>query len=837
MTTLPEPLPPEALRWKFDPGESLAVDGDELSTDTFIGQERAERALAFGLRMRPAEFNLYVAGPSGTGKHTMCNSYCQRVAEEYAVPDSVVFVHNFSDPDKPVWLKFPPGIGVAFRNDMGALITELQEFIPKAFEDETHEERRKEVIEGAQARQRERLSALEKRAKEAGFTIQMSAKGMNVVPLIDGEPATSETFDKLPEEEREKLEEGRLGLGEHINEFVKETRSLEKEIRERVREFDKEIGLTAVKAPLDDLRDKYKYFDKTLSYLDSVETHILENLSNFRTSDDEGGSGGGGPLAMMMRQPKEEDPFRVYEVNVVVDNSDLSAGPVIFESNPNFSNLFGRLERRAHFGTYTPDFTMVRAGSMIQANGGFLILNALDVLTNPGVWPALKRAIRDRCVRIEDLGETYGWTQGTIKPEPVPVDAKVILMGSLKHYYLLLHHDEDFGKLFRVKADFSSEIKRTPESLRDFRAFIEFHRKEGDLLPLGDDAVARILEMCSRLVSNKEKLSARFGEVRELLLEANHWARQEGVMEVRSKHVVRAEDERRFRANLLDERLREQIVEGSLMIDVEGDVVGQVNGLAVLSLGDYSFGKPSRITAQTFMGDSGLVNIERESKLSGSIHDKGVLILQGYLGATYARKRPLALSASICFEQSYSGVDGDSASSTELYAILSSLSELPIRQGFAVTGSVNQRGEIQPIGGVNEKIEGYFEVCREMGALDGGQGVIIPHQNVKNLMLRDEVIEAVTEGKFKVYSVRTVDEGISILTGVPAGERDPGTGEFPPGTVHGLVQEKLKSMYENLRRLRRGKEDDEEEEENPAPPEEGPPSPPDPPPRPPRRSG
>ncbi|MEE9239996.1 MAG: Lon-insertion domain-containing protein, partial [bacterium] len=400
-----------------------------------------------------------------------------------------------------------------------------------------------------------------------------------------------------------------------------------------------------------------------------------------------------------------------------------------------------------------------------------------------------------------------------------------------------LHHDEDFGKLFRVKADFSSEIKRTPESLRDFRAFIEIHRKEGDLLPLGDDAVARILEMCSRLVSNKEKLSARFGEVRELLLEANHWARQEGVMEVRSKHVVRAEDERRFRANLLDERLREQIVEGSLMIDVEGDVVGQVNGLAVLSLGDYSFGKPSRITAQTFMGDSGLVNIERESKLSGSIHDKGVLILQGYLGATYARKRPLALSASICFEQSYSGVDGDSASSTELYAILSSLSELPIRQGFAVTGSVNQRGEIQPIGGVNEKIEGYFEVCREMGALDGGQGVIIPHQNVKNLMLRDEVVEAVTEGKFKVYSVRTVDEGISILTGVPAGERDPGTGEFPPGTVHGLVQEKLKSMYENLRRLRRGKEDDEEEEENPAPPEEGPPSPPDPPPRPPRRSG
>jgi predicted ATP-dependent protease len=533
-------------------------------------------------------------------------------------------------------------------------------------------------------------------------------------------------------------------------------------------------------------------------------------------------------MAMMMRQPREENPFWVYEVNVVVNNSDLSAGPVVFESNPNFNNLFGRLERRAHFGTYTTDFTLVRAGSMIQANGGFLILNALDVLTNPGVWPALKRAIRDRCVRIEDLGETYGWTQGAIKPEPVPVDAKVVLIGSPMIYYLLLRHDEDFGKLFRVKADFSSEIKRTPESLRDFRAFIEFHRKKGDLLPVGDDAVGRILEMCSRLVSDKEKLSARFGEVRELLLEANHWARQEGVMELEARHVIRAEDERRFRANLLDERLREQIVEGSLMIDVEGEVVGQINGLAVLSLGDYSFGKPSRITAQTFMGNSGVVNIERESKLSGSIHDKGVLILQGYLGATYARKRPLTLSASICFEQNYSGVDGDSASSTELYAILSSLSELPIRQGFAVTGSVNQRGEIQPIGGVNEKIEGYFEVCREMGALDGGQGVLIPHQNVKNLMLRDEVIDAVKAGKFRIYAVHTVDEGISILTGLPAGERDPESGEFPPGSVHGLVGEKLKFMYENLRRLRREREDDEEDEEkeeNPTALEEELPSP------------
>jgi predicted ATP-dependent protease len=440
-------------------------------------------------------------------------------------------------------------------------------------------------------------------------------------------------------------------------------------------------------------------------------------------------------------------------------------------------------------------------------------------------------------VRIEDLGETFGWSQGTIKPEPVPVNVKVILMGSPMIYYILLRHDEDFGKLFKVKADFSSVIKRTPESIRDFRAFTDFHRLEDGLLPFGERAVARVLEASARLVADQARFSAQFGELRELLLEADHWAREEGAGEVEEKHVTRAEDEKRFRADLLDERLRDQIVEGNVLIDVEGAVAGQINGLAVLSLGGFSFGKPSRITAQTFMGDRGVINIERESKLSGNIHDKGVLILQGYLGATYARARPLALSASITFEQNYGGVDGDSASSTELYALLSSLSELPIKQGLAVTGSVNQRGEIQPIGGVNEKIEGFFEVCREMGALTGEQGVLIPHQNVKNLMLRDEVIEAVREGKFGIYPIRTVDEGISVLTGVDAGERDPVTGAFPGGSVHGLVAAKLERMYEDLRRLGKKKDDDEEDEEEEKTSEKGLPTPPDPPPHPPRQRG
>ena len=834
MTDIPGPLPPEALRWVFEPAGALPIDGGKLSEETFIGQERAERALAFGLRMSSNEFNLYVSGPPGTGKYTMCRSYCERLACENPVPDSIAFVHNFADSDRPLWLTFPAGAACGFRDDMDALLAELREVIPKTFKDEAHEEARKKIVEEIHGRQRETLDALEETARKAGFGIQMTQSGMNVTPLIDGEPATPEGFEKLPEAERKKYEENRISLAGPISDFVKETRTLEREVRSRMRELDKEIALLAVRGPVDELREKYGENEKTLSYLNMVEEHILGHLADFQHPDEQPQAAA---AAMMMRPPKDENPFRVYEVSVVVDNSGLKCAPVVYESNPNFNNLFGRIERRAHFGTYTTDFTLVRAGSMIQASGGFMILNALDILTNPGVWPALKRAIRTRCVRIEDLGETFGWSQGTIKPEPVPVNVKVILMGSPMIYYILLRHDEDFGKLFKVKADFSSVIKRTPESIRDFRAFIDFHRLEDGLLPFGERAVARVLEASARLVADQARFSAQFGELRELLLEADHWAREEGAGEVEEKHVTLAEDEKRFRANLLDERLRDQIVEGNVLIDVEGAVAGQINGLAVLSLGGFSFGKPSRITAQTFMGDRGVINIERESKLSGNIHDKGVLILQGYLGATYARARPLALSASITFEQNYGGVDGDSASSTELYALLSSLSELPIKQGLAVTGSVNQRGEIQPIGGVNEKIEGFFEVCREMGALTGEQGVLIPHQNVKNLMLRDEVIEAVREGKFGIYPICTVDEGISVLTGVDAGERDPVTGAFPGGSVHGLVAAKLERMYEDLRRLGKKKDDDEEDEEEEKTSEKGLPTPPDPPPHPPRQRG
>ena len=673
------------------------------------------------------------------------------------------------------------------------------------------------------------MSDLESRAKESGFTIKVGQGNFTVIPLINGEPAEEEVLVKLSEEEKEKINSDRDKFyAKDIDEFVRQSRELEKQIREKLRELEQEVALTVVRAPMDDLREKYRDFSKVLDFLNSVQEHILDNLTPFLPSD------GGEPsnqLISFAGKGQDEDPFRVYEVNCVVDNSELQSSPVIYEPNPNFTNLFGRVERRAVFGTYTTDFTLIRAGSMISANGGFLILDLLDTLTNPGVWPALKRAIRNRNVRIEDLGETYGWSTGGIKPEPVPVEVKVILVGSPMHYELLLQYDEDFGRLFKVKADFSDTIDCDPSTIKDYQVFIEFHRQKNDLLPFTDEAISRVLQESSRFVSDKRKLSTRFGDIRELLIEADHWARQEGATQVDRLQIQRAVEEKRFRSNLLDDRLRKYIVEGTLLIDVDGMSIGQVNGLAVLSLGDHSFGKPCRITAQTFMGEQGVINIERESKLSGNIHDKGVLILQGYMGGQYAQKNPLTLSASICFEQSYSGIDGDSASSTELYAILSSLSGLPVNQGLAVTGSVNQRGEIQPIGGVNEKIEGFFEICKEKKKLNGDQGVLIPIQNVKNLVLREEVIKAVEEGKFKIYPIGNIDEGISILTGVEAGERDTVTGEFPEGSAHGKVQSKLNQMFEDITNIRRNEEsvDKEDNEEDSSVSPKTPPTPDEPP--------
>ncbi|OGO35402.1 MAG: hypothetical protein A2147_03665, partial [Chloroflexi bacterium RBG_16_57_8] len=564
---------------------------------------------------------------------------------------------------------------------------------------------------------------------------------------------------------------------------------------EKLQKMDKEIGEYVVSRLFGPLVKDCSNLPKVAQYLNDLKTYTLDNLDLFKGTEEPVNPLFGVPLSQVMGG---RNPFLPFEVNVFVDNSEAKTIPVIVESNPIFGNVFGKTERRFLFGGYLSDHTMLKPGALNQANGGYLLLNARDVLVNPGVWPALKRAIRNREVRMEDPFEQFGLiAPQALRPEPMPINVKIILTGDPTLYQLLAAYDEDFWEIFKVKADFDFEIERTDQNLLDYAAFLAGCCEDCEAKHFDPSGVAKVVEYSSRLVADQEKLSSRFAQIRDWVEEANYWAKKENAEYISARHVQKAINERFFRHNLPDERIRDMIRRGTIMIDVGGEVVGQLNGLSVYTLGDISFGRPSRITAKTFLGRGGVINIERESQLSGPIHNKGVMILSGFLGWKYAQDTPLSLSASLCFEQSYEGVEGDSASSTELYAILSSVSNVPLKQNIAVTGSVNQKGEIQPIGGVNQKIEGFFRVCQAAG-LTGDQGVLVPEQNVRNLMLREEVVDAVRNGKFHVYSAKTIDEGIEILTGVPAGERQ-ADGSYPEGTVNHQVRQQLKEMAERLK--------------------------------------
>ncbi|UCC66429.1 MAG: AAA family ATPase, partial [Deltaproteobacteria bacterium] len=572
----------------------------------------------------------------------------------------------------------------------------------------------------------------------------------------------------------------------------RQVRGFEKLINEVLQKLDREVALYVLGPLIEDLKEKYQDLDEVVAYLDEVWNDILENLSQFRPQPQEQ------PSTPFPMPEGKELLFRKYEVDVLVDNSDLRGAPVIIELNPTYNNLFGRIEKEAQFGALVTDFTMIREGSLHRANGGYLVLPVEEVLRNLFSWESLKRALRNREIAIEEAGERLGFlATKSLRPEPVPLDAKVILIGTPWLYHLLYAWDEDFNELFKVKADFDTRMDRTEENIRDYVSFVCTVSEQENLKHLDSSALARLVEHGSRLAEDQEKLSTRFGEISDVIREASYYATQEDSPYVTGAHVQKAIDERFYRSNLLQERIREMIERGTLMIDVDGEKVGQVNGLSVIDLGDISFGRPNRITASIGLGREGLIDIEREAKLGGPIHTKGVMILSGCLAEKYAQDKPLSLSSRLVFEQSYSGVEGDSASSTELYAILSSLSGLPIKQGIAVTGSVNQKGEVQAIGGVNEKIEGFFEVCKVKG-LTRGNGVIIPASNVTNLMLKEEVVEAVRQGKFHLWAVKDIDEGIEILTGVKAGQRQK-DGAFEEGTVNYLVDERLRELSEALK--------------------------------------
>jgi lon-related putative ATP-dependent protease len=789
-------VPIEKLRWICS-GDvfQFTCTSDIEPLKEFIGQDRALASIHFGLAIERAGYNLFLTGLTGTGKATTIQARLQRFVEEriargmkYEIFDWC-YVYNFSAPDQPGILKLPQGMGKSFSSHMEELLKKLRDEIPRTLGSEEFNKRKQQVMEDHQKRYQAAMDELDQESSAKDLMVQLSPMGAAVVPMVDGKPLSREEFLKLPEGEREEIEARRLDMMKKVDTIYSRLRDLERETGEKMKENDQKAGEFAIAGPFDYMLNTYSAYPDIVHFLREVREYTLTKLDLFLQAQ-------APPPAVF--PVSQADPFMAYKVNVFVDNSPASGPPIILESNPNWFNMFGKIERKAMMGTYISDHTMIKAGAVQQANGGYLILNIRDVLLNPGVWEGLKRVIKTKEVRVEDPWEQMGFfgPQG-MRAQPMPVEFKIIVMGDDSLYQMLNMYDEDFWEMFKVKADFDYQMQRNDENLVSYACYIRSCCDTEKLLPFDRSGVTKVIEHAARTAGDQEKLSARFGPLRDILVEADYWARADKSQMISGNHVEKAIKEKIHRLDLIAERIREMIHKGTLMVDVEGVVVGQVNGLSIYDLGIFSFGQPNRITAKTFLGRRGVINIERESQLSGRIHDKGVLILSGFLGWKYAQEKPLSLSASICFEQSYAGVEGDSASSTELYAILSSLADVPIRQNIAVTGSVNQKGEIQPIGGVNHKIEGFFDVCNAKG-LTGEQGVMIPEQNIKNLMLREDVVQAVKEGKFHIYSVRTINEGIEVLTGLPAGDKKT-DGTYPKGTVNYRIDQRLREYAEKLK--------------------------------------
>lgn len=786
-------MPAEKLRWSCDPaGFDFETTAELPDLDDAIGQKRALRSIEFGLDMEATGFNLYISGETGTSRTSTIRSTLKRRAKGEPRPNDWVYVNNFKDSDSAVSLSLPAGLGRELAKDMKELIESFRSEIPKALESKEYEIRRAEILEKYQHINNELFQGLEKETDAHGFALQRTVSGLVIVPQKEGRNYTQEEYEALADDEREALEKTGKELTEKLNDVLRQVHDSEKATKEALQQADRDLGMSCLGHRLDPLKEKYSGLEKVITYLGAVQEDILLNLDDFKPQAPQ-------PQIPGIRIPRQEPTFERYEVNVLVDNAESEGAPVVFEPNPTYNNLFGRIEHVMQYGgVAVTDFTMIRSGALHRANGGYLVIDAREVLINPFVWDSLKRCIRTGEIRIEDVLEQYRFmTMVTLKPEPVQLQTKIIMIGTPYIYYLLFYLDPDYRKFFKVKAEFDSRVCRTPEIMRDYALFVATHCRNENLLHFDRSGIARLLEYTARMVEDQYKFSAHFMEIADFIREASFWARKDGQALVTGDDVLRAAAEKLYRVNRIEERLHELYEEGVIMVDTDGAVAGQINGLSVIGLGDHTFGRPSRITARVYAGRAGMVNIEREVKLSGPIHDKGVLILTGYLGGTFAIEQPLSLSASICFEQSYDGIEGDSASAAELYALLSALSGIPLRQGIAVTGSVNQRGIIQPIGGVNFKIEGFYAVCKSKG-LTGQQGVMIPKANERHLMLNDEVVAAVEAGTFHVWSVETIEQGIEILTGVAAGQR--GTNRrYPKESIFYLVEERLAAIGESLK--------------------------------------
>lgn len=788
-------VPIQKLRVTTDPAMFPFEITNEIDSlqQGIIGQDRAVQAMEFGLKVKQRGYNLFLVGPVGTGKTTYAETVVGQIAREKTKPKDWCYVYNFKNPDSPKALSFLSGTGSVFKSKMAELLRDIEREIRKSFTSDDYEKQRGFIIDTFEKKAEEMWTGLSQFARELNFSLERTQQGnFALVPLQFGKRLSKEEFKALPESVQQEYKERNRRVEEKIAESMRTMQMLEKEVEKAVKKLNQESvgrGISHLFRPLLDL---YKADEKVVAYLQEYEEDVTENYHFFQEEVREEN-----PMLGLLQGGEQKEKLSRYKVNVLVDHDRQEGSPVISETNPTYYNLFGKVEYKSSFGTMVTDFTMIKPGALHLANGGYLILQIVDLLSNPYSWQVLKRTLKTGRVRIENIFEERGLVASTgLKPEPIPVDIKVLLIGTPYYYHLLSELDEDFHKLFKVKVEFDTEMVKDVEHHLTFASFVRSYCEKEGLLPFHRTALASMVDYSSRLVENQGKMTTRFNNLTRLMVEASFWAEEEGSKAVMDIHVERAIKEQEYRSNRVDEKIKEMIVEGTIMVDVSGERIGQINGLAVLDLGDYSFGTPHRITAQTFVGRTGIINIERETSLSGHIHHKGLLILNGYLAGKFAHDKPLPLSASITFEQNYSMIDGDSASSTELYALLSSLSGIPIKQGIAVTGSVNQWGEVQPIGGVNDKIEGFYGVCKAVG-LTGDQGVMIPHQNVKNLMLKDEVIEAVKGGRFHIWQVRTVDEGIEILTGVEAGSLNE-EGKYLEGTVFYEINSRLEKMHSSI---------------------------------------
>lgn len=788
-------LPVAQYRNQFDTSSiECNTTRDLQPLQEIVGQKRALSALTFGMNIEEKGFNVFVSGMHGTGRLSAVCKFIRELAKTKSPGHDWIYVNSFENPYQPNAIRLPPGMGKQFRVDMANFIAEAKRFIPKAFESEDYANRHDATLREIEEQKALLLAHIDKVAQEKGFIVQPGPQGLLTIPLQEsGEPYQQEEFVKLPPEVQVQFQKRKDELLVELRNAFRQMRDLDKKGAEALVALNRDVVLNAIGHRTAALKDKYEHVDEIGEYIDSVQSDIVEHIPQFIPE----------PLQQSQPSPGQppqspELPFRKYEINVIVDNSGDDGAPVIFEQNPSYMNLFGKIEKEVQYGVVTTDFTMIRPGSIHRANGGFLVMMAEDLFRNPMSWDELKTSLKTGEIIIEEPAERMGFisTKG-IKPEPIPLSLKVIIIGTPDINYILYTMDPDFQELFKVRADFDTSMDRTDENVRNYASFIcglceEFHYRH-----LDKSAVAGVIEYGSRLAEDQKKLTTRFSVVSDLIAEANFYAAQEGSEFTTSRHVRKAIEEKVYRSNLIQEKIQEYITKGIILIDTEGEKPGQVNGLAVIGLGEISFGRPDRVTASIGIGRSGIIDIEREAAMGGPTHTKGVLILSGFLNERYARDKPLALSARLVFEQSYSGVDGDSASSTELYALLSAISGIPINQAIAVTGSVNQKGEVQAIGGVNEKIEGYFEVCKVKG-LSGKQGVMIPESNVQNLMLKEEIVEAAKAGKFSIYPVSTIDEGIEVLTGVRAGKRME-NGTFEEGTVNYLVDRRLREMAETMK--------------------------------------